>query len=155
MRRASMPRGSSFPFHPTTTTLFRYSSTSLVTTPSADSTSCPRSTSRRIGFSRALCLGHRRAPFSSFIFLPFSDRIRCTIRARRYNPRSRHPVLSPYSPNPRSHHASFRASCRPRVFILRLSSYANPFAYFFPLQRYSSQLSTSPFVTRRYKLECI
>ena len=65
MPHTSMPCGSSFPFHPTTTTLFRYSSTSLVTTPSADSTLCPRSTSRRIGFSRALCLGHRRAPFSS------------------------------------------------------------------------------------------
>ena len=71
MRCTSMPRGSSFPFHPTTTALFRYSLTSLVTTPSADSTSCPHSTSRRIGFSHALCLGHRRAPFSSLIFLPF------------------------------------------------------------------------------------
>ena len=65
----SMHCGSSFPFHPTTTALFHYTSTSLVTTPLADSTSCPCSTSQRIGFSHNLCLRHRCTPF--FIFYSY------------------------------------------------------------------------------------
>ena len=146
-----MPRGSSFPFIPQQSPLFRYSSTPLVPTPSADSTSCPF---RWIGFDRALCLGHRHAVLF-FILHTFSDRINCTISARCWDPRCRCLALSPYSPNPRSHHASFCASCRPRVFILRLYSYMNNFVYLFPLRCVSSQLSTSPFMTRRYKLECI
>ena len=47
-----------FSLHPTTIALFRYSSTPLVTTPSANSILCPF---RWIGFDRALCLGHRCA----------------------------------------------------------------------------------------------
>jgi hypothetical protein len=114
-------------------TLFRYSSTPLVPTPSADSTSCPF---RWIGFDRALCLGYRRAVLF-FIVLTFSDRILCTISARRYNPQRRHSVSSPYSPNPRSYHASCFAPRVGRVFffILRLSSHANFLFTFSPLRR--------------------
>ena len=96
MRRTSMPRGSSFPFHPTTIAPF-----SLLF-----DTACTNTLGRLnlvnvrwIGLDRALCLGHRRAVLF-FILLTFSDRILCTISARRYNPRRRHSVSSPYSPNP-------------------------------------------------------
>ena len=107
-----------FSLHPTTITLFRYSSTPLVTTPSADSTSCPF---QWIGFDRALCLRHRHAVLFFLFCLPFWSLL-CITSARRYNPQCRHSVPSTYSPNPRSYHAS----CSMPRACLMFSSFDSP-----------------------------
>ena len=127
IRRTSMPRGSPFPFHPTTIALFRYSLTPLAPTPS-----CLRSMSQRMGISRALSVTESDSLSWAqvrpiFIFtLTFSDWIRCTISVRRCNPQRRHLVLSPYSPHPQSYHVLCSAPRVGRVFfICRLSSHAN------------------------------